>query len=395
MHRRAFLQSLTVSAAALGRPWHGLTYAAENEQGSAERPLLEPTFESTICPWSPAHPRNDHQLIFPLSGGRLMLVWCQYYNERPELAFAKPTSRAGGVHDQDRCRIAAKVSRDRGRTWSASLTLQDNLWKWNVKHPSLVRLPSGEILFFFVGWDSMAERNVFLKRSTDEGNHWSEIERISEPGWYCHNNGRALTLSGGRILVPAHTVIGGGPYRGGESRLESFVYYSDDGFRTWRRSADSMTIPGRGAHEPSIVELRDGRLLCLLRNTQGFVYQAFSSDQGEHWTEPEPTALPGMEAPPLVARIPKTGDLLVIWNNRSSARNFPRTPLSCAISSDEGGTWKHVQDLHNDPQSDAAYVHVFFQDDEALVTYYTRKHTWNRGTEVALKIFNVDQFYSA
>src|SRR5438309_531566 len=78
------------------------------------------------------------------------------------------------------------------------------------------------------GWDSMAERNIFGKRSADEGRTWSEPKQISKPGWYCTNNDHVLRLKSGRILLPAHTVLGGGPFQMTGSKLESFVYLSDD-----------------------------------------------------------------------------------------------------------------------------------------------------------------------
>ena len=91
--------------------------------------------------------------------------------------------------------------------------------------------------------------------------------RISRPGWICNNHGRILRLSSGRIVLPAHTPVKdgvrGAPYSN-DCHLHSFVYYSDDGFQTWKESEDTMTAPGRGAHEPSVVELKDGRLVTGL-----------------------------------------------------------------------------------------------------------------------------------
>jgi sialidase-1 len=175
--------------------------------------------------------------------------------------------------------------------------------------------------------------------------------------------------------------------------LHSFVYYSDDDFRTWKESEDTMTAPGRGAHEPSVVELKDGRLMCILRTTTGHLYRAYSSDQGVHWTKPEPTHFPAPDAEPLVMRVPSTGDLMVMWNNVESRSNWPRTPLSVAISSDDGQTWGHYHDIDARPDRDAAYPSVFFQQDEVVVTYYTRPTSWARDTEVMLRIFHTDQFY--
>ena len=54
-------------------------------------------------------------------------------------------------------------------------------------------------------------------------------------------------------------------------------------------------------------------------------------------------------------RVPTTGDLMVMWNNVESQSNWPRTPLSVAISSDEGKTWGHYHDIDARPERDAAY----------------------------------------
>ena len=368
-------------------------WAEEEKSPEQKRERMQPIFETIVCPWTPQHPRHDHQLIFPLSEGRLLFVWCEYYACTPSQARRKPTDKEDGFGDAMPCRISAKVSEDKGRSWGHTFALQDNLWKQNVKHPNLVRLPSGEILFFFVGWDSQAQRNVFMKRSKNECETWSEITQISEPGFYCNNHGRALTLDSGSILLPAHGILGGGPYEGGKSKLCSWVWMSDDGFQTWKKSAE-MTAPGRGAHEPTVVELKDGRLLCFLRTTQGRIYKVYSSDQGETWSEPEATAFPAPDAESLLVRIPSTGHLLLVWNNVESRSNWPRTPLSAAVSEDEGKTWSPAKDIDNRPEYDAAYPHAFFQGDEVIITYYTRlTKEWARDSEVTLKIFPVQAFY--
>jgi sialidase-1 len=95
----------------------------------------------------------------------------------------------------------------------------------------------------------------------------------------------------------------------------------------------------------------------------------------------------------LVKRIPATGDLLVLWNNVESRSNWPRTPLTAAISTDEGTTWKHFHNIDARPKHDAAYASVYFEDGEVLVAYYTRPTSWARDSEIMLKIFRVEQFY--
>ncbi len=364
------------------------------DDSESTRPLLKPVHDAIVCPWTPRHPRHDHQLIFPLDAKRLLLAWSEYYSKSKT-----PETKKGhaGIGDAVACQITSMVSTDRGRTWGRRHVMQPNEWHHNVKHPNLVRLSENEILFSYVGWDSESQRNVFMRRSLDNGETWGEQFQISEPGWYCNNADRALRLSTGRVLLPAHgpyadKYIGGTQYRGGN--LHSFVFYSDDGFRTWKRSSDSMTAKGRGCHEPTIVELKDGRLYCLLRNTNQCQYFSISEDGGDHWTKPEPTPLASPESPAIVKRIPTTGDLLVVWNNVASSSNWPRTPLTAAISSDEGKTWINFRDIDNRMDHDAAYPSVTFVGKEALVAYYSRSSQWKRDSNVTLRVFEIDQFYS-
>ncbi|QDU82223.1 hypothetical protein Pla110_39780 [Polystyrenella longa] len=363
------------------------------ESGKGGKPLLIPKHDEVICLWTPRHPRHDHQLIFPLSDAELMLVWCEYYTK------GEPKSKKkgqGGIGDEVSCQITSMTSTDVGCTWGNRKVIQENIWKHNVKHPNLIRISPEEILFTYVGWDSPENRNVYMRRSTDNCQSFGEQQQISEPGWYCNNADRAIRLSTGRVILPAHgpfdeKYIGGTPYKGGD--LHSFVWYSDDGGHQWKRSSDSMTAKGRGCHEPTIVELNDGRLHCLLRNTNQKQYFSISEDGGDHWSKPEPTALVSPESPAIVKRIPTTGDLLVLWNQVASKSNWPRTPLTAAISRDEGQTWSNFCDIDNRSDFDAAYPSVTFHGNEALVTYYTRSTKWKRDSEVTLRIFDVDQFY--
>lgn len=391
-HRREFLKRSLALTVAGG--WTAELLQSQVNAADTRRPLLKPVHEAIVCRWTPEHPRHDHQLIFPLDKQRLLLVWSEYYSESSEPAQKKGYS---GIGDHVSCQISSLISEDRGRSWGQRRVIQTNDWKQNVKHPNLIRLSDQEILFSYVGWDSPVARNVFLRRSTDNGQTWGPQQQISEPGWYCCNADHALRLSSGRVLIPAHgpfaeKYIGGTSYKGGN--LHSFVFYSDDGFRTWKRSANSMTAPGRGCHEPAIVELKDGRLLCFLRNSNQCLYQSLSADGGEHWSKPLPTDLPSPEAPSIVKRIPSTGDLLLLWNHVASRSNWPRTPLTAAISKDEGKTWEHFKDVDQRRDYDAAYPSVTFVGDEALIAYYSRATAWKRDSEVTLKIIPVDQFYA-
>ncbi len=56
--------------------------------------------------------------------------------------------------------------------------------------------------------------------------------------------------------------------------------YSDDDGQTWHVCDEFIYLPMRGSMEPKIEELKDGRLLMVMRTQLGSVFQSFSEDGG-------------------------------------------------------------------------------------------------------------------
>jgi len=355
----------------------------------------------TVAPITGEHHRNDHAQIFPLQNGDLLLVWSEYYVRSPSIIGRHPYEE-GLSRDDAPCQITGRVSDDGGRTWSGRLTVQENIGRNNVKQPNLLRLPTGEVLFFFTMWDiASQERAVFWKRSDDDCESWSVPEQLTPPGGsYILDAGRIFIHSTGRIILPIYWAP---ELWTAKDKLEAFCYYSDDGGETWGESGNRMALPGRGAMEPTIAERRDGSLLVLLRSTLGRLFEAESKDRGESWSEPRESALIAPQSEPCLKRIPSTGDFVVIWNHTlpyalteegSKVTGHPRNPLTAAISRDDGATWENYRDIENRKTYSSAYSNVFFNGDEALVTYYHCPEATHGVASVELKIFPVDWFYS-
>jgi sialidase-1 len=65
--------------------------------------------------------------------------------------------------------------------------------------------------------------------------------------------------------------------------------------------------------------------------------------------------------------------LLLVWNKTfvpGTGHGGKRTPLTAAISSDEGKTWQHVRQLETSPDHGFAYTSILFHKDRVLLTYY-------------------------
>jgi hypothetical protein len=297
--------------------------------------------------------------------------------------------------DNKRSGVVGRISRDRGRTWGEQFLLQKHVARHATLQPSLLRLKSGEIL---LGYNVMNryegselrlyDGKFYVRRSTDEGKTWEDpVCATPYPSYHTVNPDRVIQLSTGRIIVPVEWTLAVG---GGEAgHMVSLCYWSDDGL-TWVRGKGYVDV-GSTTEEPSVVELKDGRLFMVFRNRNGYVGRAYSSDQGDTWSDVGYLDLPSPLAPQTVKRIPGTGDLLLLWLNNvdapGRARNEAqpivqigeiervvgavRAPLSAAISRDEGSTWTNIRDLTSDPRGDYGYTGVFFIDDVALVNYHS------------------------
>ena len=72
------------------------------------------------------------------------------------------------------------------------------------------------------------------------------------------------------------------------------------------------------------------------------IYQSISTDGGNTWAQP--VAVEGLVTPSstnTIVTIPATGDVLLIWNDEYATDNGNRDPLTFAVSSDNGLTYKN------------------------------------------------------
>ncbi|MHB0875616.1 MAG: sialidase family protein, partial [Anaerolineae bacterium] len=192
-------------------------------------------------------------------------------------------------------------------------------------------------------------------------------------GYYVMNNARVVRLSSGRLVAPvARADDAGGPLDDG-GHFRSTCYLSDDDGRTWRQAQTWVDLGKRGAMEPGVAEARDGALLMMLRTQFGHLYDSASKDGGETWSKPHMTGLVAPEAPASLARIPGSGDSLIVWNDnydRGADHGGIRSPLRSAISHDGGYHWYRYHTLESDTRAGFAYTSITFVDDEVMFTYY-------------------------
>jgi len=252
-----------------------------------------------------------------------------------------------------------RISHDDGTIWSDWKPFPNPVSGHRL---GVLRLQSGALAVYTWRVHETEKTKIWL--SHDEGKTFGEGRPIPLLGWPYYAT--LIQLTNGRLIYPNRAVFvgehpetpGGHTYKP-EIDIGS-ISYSDDEGKTWNLCKGHLmgwfdhegVVNGLGGvtpfDEPSAAETNDGRVLCFGRSTVGRIVETYSRDAGANWSAVRPTKLMASYSPPRLVRIPKTGDLMCVWNQTSRAetrRGFRRSRLSVAISEDSGRSWKNFKTL--------------------------------------------------
>jgi predicted neuraminidase/peroxiredoxin len=187
------------------------------------------------------------------------------------------------------------------------------------------------------------EGRLMRIHSDDNGQTWSGEEGVGVTVGGIRNV--PFTLTTGELMVPI-------------SNPPSFLRTQDGGI-TWEVSG-AMDKGG----QPTAFQRRDGTLLCYLRD-KPFILQSESKDLGKSWLPTRPSSLPCPGASMALCRL-KNGHIVLVYNPTPDAR----TPLSVALSRDDGATWGRPVALESNP-GEYAYPSVIETSDGTIHVSYT------------------------
>ncbi len=269
-------------------------------------------------------------------------------------------------------------SLDNGMTWaskSVPIGFPEQVAGLAKEACNLVALPNGEWLRF-----QPVGGHIWRSSGGIDGD-WSRLLRPDADDVDAPDGDGFLTLAGNkrggvwvndgrRLVIPT-------------SSSRSWVWYSDDGGATFERSTIVRAPPHQmdahegGVHhgrrwnhdacEPTIVELRDGRLWAIVRTAQDQHWECFSRDFGSTWSEPRPSRFWATCTMPTMTRL-ADGRLLMLWSNTTplpeTLRTNPafrkargervpggedvftnRDAQHAAISDDDGRTWTGFREI--------------------------------------------------
>jgi sialidase-1 len=335
----------------------------------------------TITEASEDHPRHGGADFIELSDGSIFLAKMLIYK-------SKLRNQAGDDAPSD---VVAFLSKDGGRNWVYQRTLvKPSPNETAAYSPGFLRLRDGRILFRYEMYHRFVQNepmciSAYVCWSRDECQTFSAPVAIwSRSSHHGGSQGDLRQLTSGRIIVPVMYIEGTALQDDGKGLAPSNLvsagcFYSDDDGKRWRECASYAYLPMRGAMEPKIEELKDGRLLMVMRNQLGSVFQSHSEDGGVTWSKPQTTGLRAPESCPGLLRIPQTGDLLLIWNDSPYDPKFDhygvRSPLSLSISKDEGRTWRKSKAIETDPQWEFTNpAAIVMREGKLLITYEASKY---------------------
>jgi hypothetical protein len=288
-----------------------------------------------------------------------------------------------------------RVSKDDGITWSAAQPICEGLAGLRGgREPaalSIVRTRSGALVIVYLdattyhfSWDRTINQpkddcrlEIWSIRSLDGAATWIDRQRILTG--YNPNFFGFLQTRGGRLVATVpHLVRDPGRY-------VACSLTSDDDGKTWTRS-NLIDLGGHGDHsgamEPTVAELRDGRLLMLIRTTWGRFWEALSDDGGLSWRTVRPSQIESTSAPGFLLKL-QSGRLVLVSNDRER-----RTHLQMVFSEDDGATWTKPVVLARQNGGQLSYPYCLERRPGELwvIAGFAFKQRWREPLPLRLKI---------
>jgi len=242
-------------------------------------------------------------------------------------------------------------------------------------------------LFYVTIYNSWwTESKLKLTVSRDYGKTWSKPKVLTnELGIMVRN--KPLVLKNGTILLPAYD----------EKSMSSLVFASDDDGESWRIYSKIKVL---NAIQPALVELEDGKILAMMRNTKkGHAIIALSYDNGRTFAKIKFAKVKNPNSSLDLIKL-RDNKLLLAFNNHEELR----TPLSLAVSED-GENWKILKNLEEGVgefsypcliQSKDGLIHVTYTSREGECElekkYGFKYHAYN--SKIKYARFNEEWLYS-
>jgi len=196
---------------------------------------------------------------------------------------------------------------------------------------------------------------LFIRKSADQGNTWSEDKPLFEETRWCVPRNPPIVLKNGALLLPVEGI------EDGIDGSDFLIRVAVDA--PWQKRG--FTPKGS---QPGVIERSDGSLLALLRHPL-WITEITSKDDGKTWTSPLATKLKNPDSGITMTKL-ENGHLVLVYNDAIASR----TPLSITRSLDEGKTWEKPLHLESNPGEYSYPCIIQSADGMIHVTYTFRRY---------------------
>ena len=209
--------------------------------------------------------------------------------------------------DRRNARIMITESADRGRTWSSKKPLTEQGTAehfFNCARISKLRDGRLAILCDKITRHENSQSELYLWIGDAEGTSWCEPEQYSFCGIVPD---KLLQLKSGRFIVAAHFL------NEQTQKLEQYLWYSDDGRKTWSDRITVAADPRYNLCEVSILEHGDVLIAYMRENSRlgCDILKTYSYDGGQTWSEIYHTSIDGGHRP--VAGVLNDGNVMITY----------------------------------------------------------------------------------
>jgi len=278
----------------------------------------------------------------------------------------------GGGEYKDDSKVWAMRLKAGKSTWTAPTVIADTPFLAEG-NPVIWQGPHGVVWLFYVQryGDTWSDSRIKGKISRDGGHTWSDSFMVSfEKGMMVRSH--PIVLNGGDYLLPAYHETGGDRELVGKDTASVFLRYHRD---THRWEELDRVYSRVGNLQPSVVQLTGDYLIAYARRgggygpvDHGWLVRMESHDGGATWSNGIDSEFPNPNAATDLKKL-NNGDLILVYNNSMKAR----TPLTVAVSRDQGKTWPYRRNI-GEGENTFAYPVVVQTDDGRIHVVFTTDH---------------------